>query len=97
MSTLARIQVSTQATLKDCDKLEGEPGTKTTDRYSYRKPTPVVKLVGSGTDNLLRADGNGISITWVDITGASGTGTGTGAIAAGSAGSDFLVQFCANP
>jgi Right handed beta helix region len=42
---------------------------------------------------VLRADGNGISITWVDITGARGTGIGTGAIAAGSAGSDFLVQF----
>jgi parallel beta-helix repeat protein len=50
-------------------------------------------LKGSGTDNLLRADGNGISISWVDLTGASGTGNGTGAIAAGSAGSDFLVEY----
>ena len=57
------------------------------------KPTPVVKLVGSGTENLLSAYGNGISISWVDLSGASGTGTGTGAIAAGSAGSDFLVQY----
>ena len=54
-------------------------------------PDPVVNLEGRGTDNLLRADGNDISIGWVDITGASGTGNGTGAIAAGSAGSDFLV------
>ena len=34
-----------------------------------------------------------ISITWVDLSGASGTGNGAGAITAGSAGSDFLVQF----
>ena len=56
-------------------------------------PAPVVKLEGSGSDNLLRADGNGISISWVDLTGASGTGNGTGAIAAGSAGTDFLVEY----
>jgi hypothetical protein len=85
-------QVSTQATLKSGDKLEGEPGTRTTVDTAT-KPTPVVKLVGTSSDNLLRADGNGISITWVDLTGARGTGIGTGAIAAGSAGSDFLVQF----
>ena len=85
-------QVSAQATLKAGDKLEGEPGRKT---YidTATKPTPVVKLVGGTSDPLLRADGNGISITWVDLSGARGTGTGTGAIAAGSAGSDFLVQF----
>jgi Right handed beta helix region len=86
-------QVSTQATLKTGDKLEGEPGPTPTAVGPARKPTPVVKLVGTGSDNVLRADGNGISITWVDITGARGTGIGTGAIAAGSAGSDFLVQF----
>jgi hypothetical protein len=85
-------QVSTQATLKTGDKLEGEPGT-TTKVDTATKPTPVVKLVGTSSDNLLRADGNGISITWVDLTGARGTGIGTGAIAAGSAGSDFLVQY----
>jgi len=65
--------------------------TRTTNTAT--KPTPKVELVGSGTDNLLRADGSGISISWVDLTGAKGTGNGTGAIAAGSAGSDFLVQF----
>src|SRR5215208_5197122 len=93
-----RYPVSTQATLKAGDKLKGEPGavdtidlTRTTNTAT--KPTPKVELVGSGTDNLLRADGNGISISWVDLTGASGTGNGTGAIAAGSAGSDFLVEF----
>jgi hypothetical protein len=86
-------QVSTQATLKTGDKLEGEPGPAPTEVGPARKPTPVVKLVGTGSDNVLRADGNGISITWVDITGARGTGNGTGAIAAGSAGSDFLVQY----
>jgi Thrombospondin type 3 repeat/Right handed beta helix region len=85
-------QVSTQATLKAGDKLIGEPGTWTSVGLA-RKPTPVVKLEGSGTDNLLRADGNGILIRWVDITGASGTGNGTGAIAAGSAGSDFVVEY----
>jgi hypothetical protein len=84
--------VSTQATLKAGDILKGEPGTKTSVDTAT-KPTPVVKLEGSGSDNLLRADGNGISISWVDLTGAKGTGNGTGAIAAGSAGSDFLVQF----
>jgi Thrombospondin type 3 repeat len=85
-------QVSAQATLKAGDKLEGEPENKT---YidTATKPTPAVKLVGGTSDPLLRADGNGISITWVDLSGASGTVTGTGAIAAGSAGSDFLVQF----
>jgi len=57
-------------------------------------PDPVVFLRGtSSSDNILRADGPRISITWVDVTGARGTGNGTGAIAAGSAGSDFLVQF----
>jgi parallel beta-helix repeat protein len=86
-------QVSTQATLKTGDKLEGEPGPAPTAVGPARKPTPVVKLVGTSSDNVLRADGDGISITWVDITGARGTGIGTGAIAAGSAGSDFLVQF----
>ena len=85
-------QVSTQATLKAGDKLVGEPGTKTSVGPAT-DPNPVVKLVGSGSDNLLRADGSGISITWVDLSGADGTGNGTGAIAAGSAGSDFLVQF----
>jgi hypothetical protein len=84
--------VSTQATLKAGDKLKGEPGTWTSVDTAT-KPTPVVKLEGSGSDNLLRADGNGISISWVDLTGAKGTGNGTGAIAAGSADSDFLVEF----
>jgi hypothetical protein len=85
-------QVSAPAILKAGDKLKGQPGTWT---YvdTAKKPTPVVKLVGSGTDNLLRANGSGISISWVDLTGASGTGTGSGAIAAGSAGSDFVVEY----
>jgi hypothetical protein len=93
-------QVSAPAILKDGDKLMGEPqpepwttiDTATIDPPII-KPTPIVKLEGSGTDNLLRARGNRISISWVDLTGASGTGTGSGAITAGSAGSDFLVQF----
>ena len=85
-------QVSAPAILKAGDKLKGQPGTKSTVDTAT-KPTPVVKLVGSGTDNLLRANGSGISISWVDLTGASGTGTGSGAIAAGSAGSDFVVEF----
>jgi Periplasmic copper-binding protein (NosD) len=84
--------VSTQALLKTGDKLDAEPGTWTSEGPA-RVPDPVVKLEGRGTDNLLRADGNDISISWVDITGASGTGNGTGAIAAGSAGSDFLVEY----
>jgi hypothetical protein len=91
-------QVSAPAILKVGDKLEGEPGTETTiDTATIDppiiKPTPVVKLEGSGTDNLLRARGNPISIRWVDLTDASGTGNGSGAITAGSAGSDFLVEF----
>ena len=85
-------QVSAPAILKAGDKLAGEPGTMTTVDTAT-KPTPVVKLVGSGTDNLLRARGSGISISWVDLSGASGTGTGAGAITAGSAGSDFLVEY----
>jgi hypothetical protein len=85
-------QVSAPAILKAGDKLDAEPGTKT-NVDTATKPTPVVKLVGSGTANLLRANGSGISITWVDLSGASGTGTGAGAITAGSAGSDFLVQY----
>ena len=86
-------QVSAQATLKAGDKLDAEPGTLAAVGPATQ-PTPVVKLIGSGTENLLRADGTGISITWVDLSGARGTGPGTGsAIAAGSAGSDFLVQF----
>jgi Protein of unknown function (DUF1565) len=84
--------VSTQALLKTGDKLDAEPGTWTSEGPA-RVPDPVVNLEGRGTDNLLRADGNDISISWVDITGASGTGNGTGAIAAGSAGSDFLVEY----
>jgi hypothetical protein len=85
-------KVSAPAILKAGDKLDAQWGTTTTVDTAT-KPTPVVKLVGSGTDNLLRARGTGISITWVDLSGASGTGTGSGAITAGSAGSDFLVQF----
>jgi len=84
--------VSAPAILKAGDKLDGEWGTTTTVDTAT-KPTPVVKLVGSGTDNLLRARGTGISISWVDLTGASGTGNGSGAITAGSAGSDFVVEF----
>jgi hypothetical protein len=86
-------QVSTQATLKAGDKLKGQPVTTTTVADTATKPTPKVKLEGSGTDNLLRADGNDISISWVDLTGAKGTGNGAGAITAGSAGSDFVVEF----
>src|SRR5919106_6599006 len=85
-------QVSAPAILKAGDKLKGETGSKTTVDTAT-KPTPVVKLEGRGTENLLRARGTGISITWVDLSGAKGTGTGAGAITAGSAGSDFLVQF----
>ena len=85
-------RVSTPAILKAGDKFDGEPGTKTAVDTAT-KPTPVVKLEAAGAANLLRANGSGISITWVDLSGASGTGTGSGAITAGSAGSDFLVQF----
>ena len=90
-----RYTVSTQATLKAGDKLMGEPGMwlSVDTASTARKPIPKVNLVGQGTDNLLRARGTGISISWVDLTGASGTGTGSGAITAGSAGSDFLVEF----
>jgi hypothetical protein len=88
-----RYQVSEVARLKAGDKLDAEPG-----KLEYvgpaTKPTPVVELVGSGTENLLSAFGNGISISWVDVSGASGTGQGTGsAIATGSADSDFLVRY----
>jgi hypothetical protein len=90
-------QVSAPAILKAGDNLKGQPGTwtnvDTNTIDTAIKPTPVVKLVGSGTDNLLRARGNSISISWVDISGASGTGNGSGAITAGSAGSDFLVAY----
>jgi hypothetical protein len=85
-------QVSAPAILKAGDKLDGEWGTTTTVDTATM-PTPVVNLEGSGTDNLLLARGSGISISWVDLTDASGTGNGSGAIAAGSAGSDFVVQF----
>jgi hypothetical protein len=85
-------RVSAPAILKAGDKLDAQWGTTTTVDTAT-KPTPVVKLEGSGTDNLLRARGTGISISWVDLSGASGTGTGSGAITAGSAGSDFVVQF----
>jgi hypothetical protein len=66
-------RVSAPAILKAGDKLDAEPGTKT-DGDTATKPAPVVKLVGRGTDNLLSASGNGISITWVDLSGASGIG-----------------------
>jgi hypothetical protein len=95
-------QVSAPAILKAGDKLIGQPGTT----YPVQKcvagscvntkvtqPIPVVKLVGESTDNLLRARGNPIFISWVDLSGASGTGNGSGAITAGSAGSDFVVEF----
>jgi hypothetical protein len=94
--------VSAPAILKTGDKLIGQPGTA----YPVQKcvagscvntkvtqPIPVVKLDGSGTDNLLRARGDGISISWVDLTDASGTGNGSGAITAGSATSNFEVAF----
>jgi hypothetical protein len=90
--------VSAPAILKEGDKIEGEEGTTTridtaTLRTPAIKPTPVVKLEGSGTDNLLRARGDNISISWVDLSGATGTGIGSGAIAAGSATSNFLVEY----
>jgi hypothetical protein len=86
-------QVSEVARLKSGDTLDAEPGS-----LDYvgpaTKPTPVVKLVGSSTDNLLSALGSGITIKWVDLSRASGTGNGTGsAIAAGSADSKFLVRY----
>ena len=86
-------QVSDVARLKDGDTLDAQPGD-----LEYvgpaTKPTPVVKLVGSSTENLLSALGSNITIKWVDLRGASGTGNGTGsAIAAGSADSNFLVQY----
>jgi hypothetical protein len=95
-------QISAPAILKAGDKLIGQPGTKplvqkctasSCVNTNVPQPIPVVKLVGSGTDNLLRARGNPIFISWVDLTGAKGTGTGSGAITAGSAGSDFVVEF----
>jgi hypothetical protein len=85
--------VSAPAILKAGDKLKGEPNPPLTPVGTANKPTPVAKLVASGSKNLLRANGNDISTTWVDLSGADGTGNGTGAITAGSAGSDFLVQF----
>ena len=85
-------QVSAPAILKAGDKLDAQPGSMT-KVDTATKPSPVVKLVASGSANLLRANGSGISITWVDLSRASGTGNGTGAIAAGSAGSDFVVQY----
>jgi hypothetical protein len=45
-------QVSAPAILKAGDKLDGEWGTTTTVDTATM-PTPVVKLEGSGTDNLL--------------------------------------------
>jgi hypothetical protein len=84
--------VSAPAILKTGDKLIGQPGTWTSVDTA-RKPTPIVNLVGKGTDNLLSARGTGISISWVDLTGASGTGNGAGAITAGSASSDFVVEY----
>jgi hypothetical protein len=95
-------KVSAPAILKAGDKLIGQPGTK---RFVEKcsgsscvptkatQPIPVVKLEGSGTDNLLRARGTGIFISWVDLRDASGTGNGSGAITAGSASSDFVVEF----
>jgi hypothetical protein len=93
-----RYPVSAPAILKAGDKLAGEPGTVDTidltrTTNTATKPTPKVELVGSGTDNLLRARGSGISISWVDISGAKGTGRGSGAITAGSADSTFVVQY----
>jgi hypothetical protein len=94
--------VSAPAILKAGDKLIGQPGTTNPVQKcvagscvdtKVTQPIPVVKLDGSGTDNLLRARGNPISISWVDLTDASGTGNGSGAITAGSAGSDFEVAF----
>ena len=84
--------VSQVARLKAGDKLKGEPGGFTSVGPAT-KPAPVVFLKGSGTDTLLSALGNNISIEWVDITNASGTGRGSGAIAAGSADSNFQVQY----
>jgi hypothetical protein len=64
-----------------------------TENTKVTQPIPIVNLVGKGTDNLLSARGTGISISWVDLTGASGTGNGAGAITAGSASSDFVVEY----
>ena len=84
-----------QATLKAGDKLEGEPGKKDLHRYSHKADAcGQAGATATSRTPCCAPMGNGISITWVDLSGARGTGTGTGpAIAAGSAGSDFLVQF----
>src|SRR5215207_1250936 len=83
-------QVSAPAILKAGDKLMGEPVPDSPTVDTATMPTPVVKLEGSGTDNLLRPRGSRISISWVDLSRASGTGSGSGAIAAVSASSDFV-------
>jgi hypothetical protein len=55
--------VSTQATLKAGDKLKGEPEPEPIATVGpATRPEPSVKLVGSSSDNVLRADGNDISI-----------------------------------
>lgn len=92
-----RYPVSAPAILKDGDKLMGEPGSTipidtATIEPRIDVPIPKVKLEGSGSDNLLRARGRNITISWVDLSGASGTGNGSGAITAGSADSTFLVE-----
>ncbi len=85
--------VSQVARLKAGDTLEGEPGNTPEPIGPAKKPTPVVFLKGSGSDTLLSALGNNITIRWVDLSGASGTGRGAGAIAAGSADSNFEVRY----
>jgi hypothetical protein len=94
-----RYPVSAPAILKDGDKLMGEPGSEipiATDTIDpedpINVPIPKVKLEGSGSDNLLRARGRNITISWADLSKASGTGNGSGAITAGSADSTFLVE-----
>ena len=68
-----RYEVSDVARLKTGDKLDAQPG-KLDYVGSATKPDPVVELVGSSTENLLSALGSGITIKWVDVSGASGTG-----------------------
>jgi len=86
--------ISEPLKLRNGDKLVGQPGTYT-ERGLATDPDPVVKVVaGSGVDEVIRAFGSNVEVSWIDISGAKATSgcTGSGVdIAAGSTEGTFFA------
>ena len=98
--SVATYNISATLLLKDGDRIVGQEGaTETRGPATYGHPVVAIRP-SVALDKLVSAMGKGNEIKWVDLAGATGrvvngnpqTGTGV-AITAGSADSNFLVQY----